>query len=96
MEGLAAAARSSGIPFAGDSVGGMFGIYFGETRAEVLRRSHALRREALRPLLPPDAGRGDLPGAVGVRSGLRVRRAHADADIDATIAAARAAFEELE
>ena len=95
VDGLVLAARSSGIPFSGDSVGGMFGIYFGESvpksYAEVMRCDAKRFGRFFHRML--DAGIYLAPSAfeAGFVSG-----AHSDADIDATVAAAKAAFTNLE
>ena len=95
VEGLVEAARSSGIPLAGASVGGMFGIYFADavpksyaevTRADVKRFGRFFHRML-------DAGFYLAPSAF--EAGF-VSAAHSNADIDDTIAAARRAFEGLE
>src|SRR4029079_5923011 len=94
VEGLVDAARSSGIPFAGDSVGGMFGIYFGETvpksYAEVMRCDAKRFGRFFHRML--DAGIYLPPSAfeAGFVSG-----AHSEADIEATVAAAKGAFANL-
>ena len=75
-DGLAAAARRAGVPFAAQSVGGMFGLYFAAVDTGHLRRRDGLRQGTLQPLLSRDARRGRVPRPVGVRSRVRVRRAH--------------------
>jgi glutamate-1-semialdehyde 2,1-aminomutase len=91
---LTTTARASGIALSGASLGGMFGIYFRDalpTRyAEVMEADrdrfskffHAMLRQGV--YLAPSAFEAGFVSA-----------AHTDADIDATIAAARAAFAEL-
>ena len=95
VEGLQAAARSSGIPFAGASVGGMFGIYFAaevpKTYAEVTRCDVKGFGRFFHRML--DAGIYLAPSAF--EAGF-VSAAHTDADIEQTIAAATKAFGELE
>ena len=95
VEGLCAAARASGVPFAGASVGGMFGIYFAEqvpqsyaevTQCDVKRFGRFFHRMLAAGIyLAPSAYEAGFVSA-----------AHAQADIDATIAAAALAFGELE
>ena len=75
-DGLAAAARRAGVPFAAQAVGGMFGIYFARAVPGTLRRRDALRQGALQPLLPRDARRRRVPRAERVRSRVRLGRAH--------------------
>ena len=95
VEGLCAEARKAGVPFACASVGGMFGIYFGEavpksyaevTACDVKRFGRFFHRML-------DAGIYLAPSAF--EAGF-VSAAHAPADIEATVAAARAAFAGLE
>ena len=58
------------------AVGGMFGLYFAADDPRFACEGDGLRHGALQPLLPRDARCRRLPRAVGVRGGLRVRRAH--------------------
>jgi glutamate-1-semialdehyde 2,1-aminomutase len=90
-DGLTAAARAAGVPFAADAIGGMFGIYFTNavptsfaevTQADVGRFNrffHAMLNEGV--YLAPSAFEA---GFVSAR--------HDDAIIDATLAAAARAF----
>jgi len=90
-EGLSASARKHGIPFSAQSIGSMFGLYFSKTvptsYAEVMdgdkeafnRFFHAMLDEGV--YLAPSAFEAGFVSA-----------AHADADIDATIAAADKIF----
>ena len=95
VEGLVEVARSSGIPLAGASVGGMFGIYFADavpkSYAEVTRADVKQFGKFFHRML--DAGCYLAPSAF--EAGF-VSAAHSNADIDDTIAAARRAFEGLE
>jgi glutamate-1-semialdehyde 2,1-aminomutase len=95
VEGLCAAARAAGVPFAGASVGGMFGIYFADrvpksyaevTQCDVKRFGRFFHRML-------DAGIYLAPSAF--EAGF-VSAAHAQPDIEATIVAAAQAFGELE
>jgi glutamate-1-semialdehyde 2,1-aminomutase len=95
VEGMAEAARRAGVPFAGASVGGMFGIYFADrvpksyaeaTAADVKRFARFFHRML-------EAGIYLAPSAF--EAGF-VSAAHAPADIAATIAAAERAFAGLE
>jgi glutamate-1-semialdehyde 2,1-aminomutase len=90
-DGLTAAARTAGIAFCAQSVGGMFGLYFSErvptSYAEVMqcdkqafnRFFHAMLQEGV--YLAPSAFEAGFVSA-----------AHSDADIEFTIAAAKMAF----
>ncbi len=95
VDGLCARARAAGVPFAGASVGGMFGIYFAEavpkTYAEVTRCDVKRFGSFFHRML--DAGIYLAPSAF--EAGF-VSAAHSQVDIDATIAAAGAAFAGLD
>jgi glutamate-1-semialdehyde 2,1-aminomutase len=94
VKGLADAARAAKVPFAADSIGGMFGLYFTESVprsfAEISRcdvpRFNAFFHKML------DAGVYFAPSAY--EAGF-VSSAHDDAVIDATIDTARHAFAAL-
>ena len=94
VNGLTEAAREKKVPFAADSVGGMFGLYFSDSVpgsfAEISRcdvpRFNAFFHKML------DAGVYFAPSAY--EAGF-VSSAHDDAIIDATIDAARGAFQSL-
>ncbi|MFN3397388.1 MAG: glutamate-1-semialdehyde 2,1-aminomutase, partial [Sulfurimicrobium sp.] len=93
-DGLTALAKEMGIPFCAQSVGGMFGLYFSATvpasYAEVMqcdkekfnRFFHAMLDEGV--YLAPSAFEAGFVSA-----------AHGDAEIAATLEAARRAFEKL-
>jgi glutamate-1-semialdehyde 2,1-aminomutase len=92
VEGLGAEARKAGIAFAAQSIGSMFGIYFREgaprsfaevmqcDRARFNRFFHAMLEEGV--YLAPSAYEAGFVSA-----------AHGEAEIDATLGAARAAFQ---
>ena len=94
VEGLCAAARAAGVPFAGACVGGMFGIYFADrvpksyaevTQCDVKRFGRFFHRMLAAGIyLAPSAYEAGFVSA-----------AHAQVDIEATIAAAVRAFGEL-
>ncbi len=94
VQGLSEAAHAAKVPFAADSVGGMFGLYFSESVpgsfAEISRcdvpRFNAFFHKML------DAGVYFAPSAY--EAGF-VSSAHDDAIIDATVEAARGAFKSL-
>ncbi|SDV47749.1 glutamate-1-semialdehyde 2,1-aminomutase [Chitinasiproducens palmae] len=94
VEGLAAAAREAGVPFASASVGGMFGIYFSDQApacfADVQHSDTARFNAFFHAML--DAGVYFAPSAY--EAGF-VSSAHDDALIDETIAHARSAFAAL-
>ena len=95
VEGLCAAARNAGVPFAGASVGGMFGIYFCDqvpkSYAEVTRCD--VKRFGRFFHLMLDAGIYLAPSAF--EAGF-VSAAHTQTDMDATLAAAARAFGKLD
>jgi glutamate-1-semialdehyde 2,1-aminomutase len=92
--GLAAAARETGVPFSADALGGMFGIYFTETVpasfADVSRSDVPRFNAFFHKML--EAGVYFAPSAY--EAGF-VSIAHDDAVIDATLDAARRAFAAL-
>jgi glutamate-1-semialdehyde 2,1-aminomutase len=91
VSGLVEAARATGVPFAADSVGGMFGLYFAEriptSFAEVTQSDIPRFNTFFHTML--DAGVYFAPSAY--EAGF-VSSAHDDAVLDDTIALARAAF----
>lgn len=91
VDGMVAAAREAGIPFSGDCVGGMFGLYFAAdvptSYAEVTASDRARFNAFFHAML--EAGVYLAPSAY--EAGF-VSAAHTDADIDATVDAARQAF----
>jgi glutamate-1-semialdehyde 2,1-aminomutase len=94
VDGLTAAAKEAGVIFSAQSVGGMFGIYFSAkcptSYAEVMtgdkdafnRFYHLMLLEGV--YLAPSAFEAGFVSA-----------AHSEADIDATVAAARKCFDKL-
>ncbi|MEJ0003670.1 MAG: glutamate-1-semialdehyde 2,1-aminomutase [Pararobbsia sp.] len=91
VAGLVDAARETGVPFAADSVGGMFGLYFAEripaSFAEVTRSDIPRFNTFFHTML--DAGVYFAPSAY--EAGF-VSSAHDDAVLDETIGLARSAF----
>ncbi|TXD72628.1 aspartate aminotransferase family protein, partial [Ralstonia pseudosolanacearum] len=91
VDGLAGIARDAGVPFAADSVGGMFGLYFREgvptsfaevTQSDVGRFNaffHAMLAEGV--YLAPSAFEAGFVSSM-----------HDDAVLEATFEAARRAF----
>jgi glutamate-1-semialdehyde 2,1-aminomutase len=92
--GLAAAAAKAGITFSAQSVGGMFGLYFAAecpaTYAEVM----ASDKEAFNRFFHAMLEKGVYLAPSAFEAGF-VSAAHSDADIAATIAAARDVFAEM-
>ena len=94
VTGLSEAARDAGVSFCADSVGGMFGLYFATkppaSFAEVMRCDKEAFNRFFHAML--DLGIYLAPSAF--EAGF-VSAAHTDADIDATLAAARQAFSRI-
>jgi len=94
VNGLNAAAKDAGVTFCADSVGGMFGLYFAAkpptSFAEVMQCDKEKFNRFFHAML--DLGFYLAPSAF--EAGF-VSAAHSDADIDATIQAARQAFGQL-
>jgi glutamate-1-semialdehyde 2,1-aminomutase len=90
-EGLSVAAKASGVDFAAQSVGGMFGLYFSArcpgNYAEVMKCDKDAFNHFFHAML--DAGHYLAPSAF--EAGF-VSATHSDADIDTTIATARDIF----
>jgi glutamate-1-semialdehyde 2,1-aminomutase len=94
VKGLTAAAAEAGVTFCADSVGGMFGLYFAAkpptSFAEVMQCDKEKFNRFFHAML--DHGIYLAPSAY--EAGF-VSAAHSDADIDATLAAAREVFKTL-
>jgi len=94
VKGLTAAAKDAGVTFCADSVGGMFGLYFAAkppaSFAEVMQCDKEKFNRFFHAML--DHGVYLAPSAF--EAGF-VSAAHSDADIDATISAAREVFKTL-
>ena len=97
VTGLTAAAVEAGVPFVGDSEGGMFGFFFTRAADDRLPQDYTA-------VMATDKARfnrffhGMLGGGVYLAPALYeagfVSAAHSDADLAATLAAARAALRE--
>ncbi|WP_194713861.1 glutamate-1-semialdehyde 2,1-aminomutase [Noviherbaspirillum soli] len=91
VAGMTEAARAAGVAFCGDSVGGMFGIYFAQTvprsYAEMMKCDKSAFNAFFHAML--DAGVYLAPSAF--EAGF-LSAQHDDAVVDATLDAARAAF----
>ena len=94
VDGLVAAAQEAGVPFSADSEGGMFGFFLlpelPRHYAEVMKSDGTRFNQLFHGLLE----RGVYIAPALYEAGF-VSAAHSDADIDATIAAARAVFAQL-
>ncbi|HEX8885496.1 MAG TPA: glutamate-1-semialdehyde 2,1-aminomutase [Noviherbaspirillum sp.] len=91
VAGMTEAARAAGVPFCGDSVGGMFGIYFAQavprSYAEMMKCDKSAFNAFFHAML--DAGVYLAPSAF--EAGF-LSAQHDDAVVDATVEAARTAF----
>ena len=94
VDGLSGAAREAGLPFAAEAEGGMFGFFLlpelPRHYAEVMKSDGTRFNQLFHGLLE----RGVYIAPALYEAGF-VSAAHSDADIDATIAAARAVFARL-
>ena len=94
VAGLAAAAKDAGVTFSADSVGGMFGVYFADkvpaSFADVMASDKERFNRFFHAML--DSGHYFAPSAF--EAGF-VSAAHGEAEIDATVAAARTVFASL-
>lgn len=91
VDGLKAAAGEAGVRFSADAIGGMFGVYFSAAVPASFADVMASDREAFNRFFHAmlDAGHYFAPSAF--EAGF-VSAAHGEADIEATIAAARKVF----
>jgi glutamate-1-semialdehyde 2,1-aminomutase len=94
VEGLAAAARDAGVGFCADSVGGMFGLYFAPRPPQSFAEVMQCDREAFNRFFHAMLDQGIYLAPSAYEAGF-VSAAHSDADIAATIEAAREAFAAL-
>jgi glutamate-1-semialdehyde 2,1-aminomutase len=96
VSGLAGAARDAapGLPFSGDSVGGMFGIYFADEPPATYGQVMAADKERFNRFFHAMLRRGVYLAPSAFEAGF-VSIAHDAAVLDETIAAARAAFGEI-
>jgi len=94
VEGLAAAAKAAGVVFSAQSVGGMFGIYFSAKAPTGYAEVMACDKEAFNRFYHLMLLEGVYLAPSAFEAGF-VSAAHSDADIDATIAAARRCFVKL-
>jgi glutamate-1-semialdehyde 2,1-aminomutase len=94
VTGIAAAAKEAGVVFSAQSVGSMFGLYFSAAPPTSYGEMMAGDREAFNRFfhLMLDAGVYLAPAAF--EAGF-VSAAHGDAEIDATVEAAKQAFAAL-
>jgi len=94
VDGLRRAAAQAGVVFSADSIGGMFGLYFGAAVPTTFASVTACDSNAFKGFFHSmlDAGHYFAPSAF--EAGF-ISVAHTAADVDATIASAGAAFSSL-
>jgi len=95
VEGLTGAARAAGVPFVGDSEGGMFGFFFPRTPGEGLPQNYgavmATDKERFNRFFHGMLDRGVYLAPALYEAGF-VSSAHTEADIAATVRAAAEAL----
>ena len=94
VDGLSAAAKDAGITFCTDSVGGMFGLYFASKPPASFAEVMQCNKEKFNRFFHAMLDHGVYLAPSAFEAGF-VSAAHTDADIDATIAAAREVFKSL-
>ncbi len=94
VAGLVKAAREAGIKFSGQSVGGMFGIYFSEQIPHSFEEIMQSDKEAFNRFFHYMLEEGVYLAPSAFEAGF-VSAAHSDEDIGKTIAAAQKAFNRL-
>ena len=93
-EGLSAAAKAHGVAFSAQSVGGMFGLYFRATPPKSHSQVMECDRDRFNRFFHAMLGRGHYFAPSAYEAGF-VSAAHGEADIAATVEAAREVFAEL-
>jgi glutamate-1-semialdehyde 2,1-aminomutase len=91
VEGLSAEARKAGIAFCAQSVGSMFGIYFRDQPPASFAQVMQCDRERFNRFFHEMLSRGVYLAPSAYEAGF-VSAAHGEPEIEATLAAARAAF----
>jgi len=94
VKGLTQAAADAGVTFCADSVGGMFGLYFAARPPASFAEVMQCDKEAFNRFFHGMLDRGIYLAPSAFEAGF-VSAAHTDADIDATVEAARAVFKAL-
>ncbi len=94
VEGLAAQAREAGVTFSSQSIGSMFGIYFRNAPPRSFAEVLQCDRERFKRFFHAMLERGVYLAPSAYEAGF-VSAAHGDAEIEATLAAARAAFAQI-
>jgi glutamate-1-semialdehyde 2,1-aminomutase len=94
VNGLTGAAREVGVEFSAQSVGGMFGVYFSAQPPKCFADVMTSDRERFNRFFHAMLQQGHYFAPSAFEAGF-VSAAHTEADIDATIAAARSVFAAL-
>jgi glutamate-1-semialdehyde 2,1-aminomutase len=94
VDGLVGAARKAGVTFSGQSVGGMFGLYFSEACPTSFDEVMASDKTVFNTFFHSMLESGIYLGPSAFEAGF-VSAAHTEADIAATIAAAEKAFQKI-
>jgi glutamate-1-semialdehyde 2,1-aminomutase len=92
--GLRREAQAAGVPFSAASLGGMFGLFFRDAPPATFGEVMACDREAFARFFHAMLGGGVYLAPSAYEAGF-VSAAHGEAELEATFAAARAAFAEL-
>jgi glutamate-1-semialdehyde 2,1-aminomutase len=94
VAGLVSAAREAGVPLVGDSEGGMFGFFFADALPQNYGSVMATDKERFNRFFHAMLDRGVYFAPALYEAGF-VSAAHGDAELVATLAAAREAFASL-
>jgi glutamate-1-semialdehyde 2,1-aminomutase len=94
VNGLTQAARDAGVSFCADSVGGMFGLYFAATPPASYAEVMQMDKDKFNRFFHAMLDRGVYLAPSAFEAGF-VSAAHSEADISATIDAARQVFKAL-
>jgi glutamate-1-semialdehyde 2,1-aminomutase len=91
VEGLCREAKAAGVPFSGDSLGGMFGVFFRAAAPKSFKQVMEADTQAFNRFFHAMLERGVYLAPSAYEAGF-VSAAHSDGDIAATVAAAKDAF----
>jgi glutamate-1-semialdehyde 2,1-aminomutase len=94
VEGLASEAKKRGVTFSAQSIGSMFGLYFRETPPNSFAEVMQCDRERFNKFFHAMLERGVYLAPSAYEAGF-VSAAHGEAEIDATLTAAREVFAQL-
>lgn len=93
-DGLAQCAKDAGVPFCADSIGGMFGLYFRDSVPASFAQAGESNVDHFRQFFHAMLDQGVYFAPSAFEAGF-VSAAHTDADLNATLEAARNAFRQL-